>query len=207
MGWANRITTARGVLALVLWGVLHVIDAWGLGPAAWWAAFALFVATAATDSLDGYLARRLGEVSVFGRIADPFVDKLLVLGSMVFLLGIPGIVQAMPPWTVAVTLGREMLVTTLRSAVEGTGGNFQAGSWGKWKMVFQCVAIGTVLLYGAGVPWVRAPFWDLAPHDPAHGAWNLARLVCVTAALVTAGSGVEYTVRAVRMLRRGGRAA
>ena len=206
MGWANRITIARGALALLLWGVLHVIDVYpDLGPSAWWFAFALFVVTASTDSLDGYIARRRGEVSVFGRIADPFVDKLLILGSMIFLLGIPGIVQAMPPWTVAVTLGRELLVTTLRSAVEATGGNFQAGGWGKWKMGFQCVAIGAVLFYGAGVPWVRAPIWDAAPGDPVHGGWNLARLVCVSAALVTAGSGVEYTMRALRLLRAGGR--
>jgi CDP-diacylglycerol--glycerol-3-phosphate 3-phosphatidyltransferase len=207
MGWANRITVARGALALVLWGVLHAIDVWGLGPSAWWLAFGLFLVTAGTDSLDGYVARRLGEVSVFGRIADPFVDKLLILGSMVFLLGIPGIVNAMPPWTVAVTLGRELLVTTLRSAVEGMGGNFQAGWWGKWKMGFQCFAIGTVLFYGAGVPWVRASLWDVAPGDPAHGSWNLARLVTVSAALITAGSGVEYTIRALRLLRAGGRSA
>jgi CDP-diacylglycerol--glycerol-3-phosphate 3-phosphatidyltransferase len=206
MGWANRVTVARGMLALLLWGLLHLIDsAWPHEPAAWWAAFCLFVLTAATDSLDGWLARRMGDVSVFGRIADPFVDKLLVLGSMVFLLGIPGIAQVLPPWTVAVTLARELLVTVLRSAVESTGGNFQARAWGKAKMILQCVAIGGVLLHGAGVGWVRAPLFDAVPHDPLHGAWSLARLVCIASALVTIASGVDYTVRALRMLRAGAR--
>jgi CDP-diacylglycerol--glycerol-3-phosphate 3-phosphatidyltransferase len=203
MGWANRVTVARGVLALVLWALLHAIDAWGLGVGAWWGAFALFVVTAATDSLDGYLARRMGDVSVFGRIADPFVDKILILGSMVFLLGIPGTTSVLPPWTVAVTLARELLVTALRGAIEGAGGNFQAGAWGKWKMVAQCMAIGGVLLDGAGFALVRWSVIDFGPGPAAHAAWSLARVVCVGAALITAASGVEYAIRAIRTLRRG----
>ena len=73
-------------------------------------------------------------------------------------------------------------------------------------MGVQCTAIGAVLLYGAGVPWFRMPLWDVAPADPSHGAWNLARLTCVGAALVTAASGVDYAARALRMLRTGGSA-
>lgn len=204
MGLANRITVARGALAIALWGLLHAIDvghvrAGGL----WWVAFVTFVATAGTDSLDGWVARRRGEVSVFGRIADPFVDKLLILGSMVFLLPLPEMSWVLPPWTVAVTLARELLVTALRGAVEGAGGNFQAGPWGKWKMLAQCVAIGGALLHGAGVGFVRCSLaefgFDAPPAGP--GVWCLARLVSVVAALVTAASGVEYTVRALRLLR------
>ena len=117
MGLANQITVARGGLAILLWSVLHVIDLRAQPQdALWWVAFGLFVVTAATDSLDGYIARKRGEVSVFGRIADPFVDKLLVLGSMVFLIGLPGMAWIVPPWTVAVVLARELLVTALRGA-------------------------------------------------------------------------------------------
>jgi phosphatidylglycerophosphate synthase len=71
MGWANRLTIGRGILSLVLWALLHVIgDGHEHDSTLWWAAFGLFTVTAFTDVLDGWLARRYGEVSVFGRIAD-----------------------------------------------------------------------------------------------------------------------------------------
>lgn len=195
IGWANRLTIGRGLLSLVLWGVLHAIDLAG-GPAEglWWTAFAIFVVTAATDSLDGYIARARGEVSVFGRIADPFVDKLLILGSCVFLLGIPGIVDLLPPWVVAVILARELLVTALRASVEGAGGNFQAGIWGKLKMALQCVAIGAVLLHGAGVGFVRTSLGG-------GGSFTVTHALVLVAAGATVLSGVEYVVRAVAALR------
>ena len=205
MGLANRITVVRGGLAIVLWSVLHLIDLRGRPEdVLWWVAFALFVVTAATDSLDGYIARKRGEVSVFGRIADPFVDKLLILGSMVFLIGLPGMAWIVPPWTVAVVLARELLVTALRGAVEGAGLNFQASPWGKAKMAAQCIAIGGALLHGAGVAFVRCPLHafsftsDVVATPPT---WCLARLVAVLAALLTLASGVDYTVRAVQALR------
>lgn len=205
MGLANQITVARGGLAILLWSVLHVIDLRGQPQdGLWWVAFALFVITAATDSLDGYIARKRGEVSVFGRIADPFVDKLLVLGSMVFLIGLPGMAWIVPPWTVAVVLARELLVTALRGAVEGSGRNFQAGVWGKAKMLAQCVAIGAALLHGAGVAFVRCPLHAFSFTSDAVATpptWCLARLISVLAAVLTVASGVEYTVRAVRSLR------
>lgn len=205
MGLANQITVARGGLAIGLWSVLHVIDLRGRAEdPLWWGAFALFVLTAGTDSLDGYIARKRGEVSVFGRIADPFVDKLLVLGSMVFLIGIPGMAWVVPPWTVAVVLARELLVTALRGAVEGAGGNFQAGLWGKAKMAAQCLAIGAALLHGAGVAFVRRPLDDFGFGDGAvavQPVWCLARLISVLAAVLTVASGIEYTARALRALR------
>ncbi len=199
MGWANRLTVGRGLLSLVLWGVLHGIGhAHGPATGLWWAAFAIFVITAATDSLDGYIARARGEVSVFGRIADPFVDKLLILGSCVFLLGIPGVADLLPPWAVAVILARELLVTALRASVEGAGGNFQAGIWGKCKMALQCIALGAVLLHGAGVGFVRTPLGDFGGGPDA---FTLTHGLVLVAALATVASGVEYVVRAVAALR------
>ena len=197
IGWANRLTIGRGLLSLVLWGVLHAIGNAG-GPATtlWWTAFAIFVLTAATDSLDGYIARARGEVSVFGRIADPFVDKLLILGSCVFLLGIPGIPDLLPPWAVAVILARELLVTALRATVEAAGGNFQAGIWGKLKMALQCVAIGAVLLHGAGVGFVQASLGTVGG-----GSFTLTHALVLVATVATALSGGEYVVRAVAALR------
>ncbi len=197
MGWANRLTVGRGLLSLVLWAVLHAIGrADGPATGLWWTAFLIFVVTAATDSLDGYIARARGEVSVFGRIADPFVDKLLILGSCVFLLGIPGLPDLLPPWAVAVILARELLVTALRASVEGAGGNFQAGIWGKLKMALQCVALGAVLLHGAGVGFVRTSLGTLSG-----AAFTVTHALVLAATLVTGLSGVEYVARAVAALR------
>jgi CDP-diacylglycerol--glycerol-3-phosphate 3-phosphatidyltransferase len=206
MGWANRLTLLRGVLALGLWAILGLIghervekdEFW------WWLAFVVFIAAAATDGLDGWIARRLGEVSVFGRIADPLVDKILILGSLLFLIGVPGVApDVLPPWTASVILFRELIVTALRSEVEGAGGNFQAAIAGKAKMVMQCVAVGGVLLYMAGVPFLRAPFPALSGvAEPGSVPWPY--VLCVSAALVTAWSAVDYVGRAVRALRGGG---
>jgi CDP-diacylglycerol--glycerol-3-phosphate 3-phosphatidyltransferase len=201
MGWANRLTIARGGLAVALWVLLGVVAAGREDhPELWWTAFGLFVVAAGTDSLDGFIARRRNEVSVFGRIADPFVDKMLILGSLCFLLAIPGVPAIFPPWVAVVVVTRELLVTALRGMVEGAGKNFQAGVWGKSKMVLQCFAVGGVLLHGAGVAWLRAPFpafsGTAAPDDVA---WPW--VVSVIAGVATAASGVEYTVRAVAAMR------
>ena len=91
--WPNRITAVRFVGAIVLFGIFA---SWGspseadvLRKTSTQIAFWLFVLTALTDYLDGYLARRDNLVSAFGRIADPFVDKVLVVGSMIFLAVMP----------------------------------------------------------------------------------------------------------------------
>jgi CDP-diacylglycerol--glycerol-3-phosphate 3-phosphatidyltransferase len=204
MGWANRLTLLRGVLALVLWAILGLVGherAGGEG--VWWVAFAVFVVAAGTDGLDGWIARRLGEESVFGRIADPLVDKILILGSLLFLIGVPGIAPTvLPPWTAAVILFRELIVTALRSAVEGGGGNFQAAMAGKAKMVVQCVAVGSVLLYMADFWFLRAPFPRFSG-DAGPGAVRWPYVFCVLAALVTAVSAIDYVRRALRALRSG----
>jgi CDP-diacylglycerol---glycerol-3-phosphate 3-phosphatidyltransferase len=208
MGWANRLTLLRGVLALVLWAILGLI---GHGRVQverlwWWLAFAVFLAAAATDGLDGWIARRLGEVSVFGRIADPLVDKILILGSLLFLIGVPDVApDVLPPWTAAVILFRELIVTGLRSEVETLGGNFQAALAGKAKMVLQCVAVGSVLLHQADFWFLRAPFPSFSG-QASPGAIGWPYVFCVIAALMSAYSGIDYVRRAVRALRTNARA-
>lgn len=203
MGWANRLTIARGILALVLWGVLGLIGHGWVSDtiAAWWVAFAVFVVAAATDGLDGWIARRAGDVSVFGRIADPLVDKILILGSLLFLIGIPGVPALLPPWTAAVILFRELLVTSLRAAVEARGINFQAATSGKVKMVAQCVAVGAVMLHKAGVEFLKPAVPALAGPAALPSEWNWPYLFCVIAATITAISGLDYTRRALKALQ------
>jgi CDP-diacylglycerol---glycerol-3-phosphate 3-phosphatidyltransferase len=193
MGWANLITVARGVLAAGVWALTLYAETGG--PTWWWAAFLLFAFTAVTDVLDGAVARHLGEVSVFGRIADPLVDKLLVLGTMVVLVAVPGVRGVLPVWVVLLVFARELLVTALRAAVEKQGESFSAAFSGKVKMLAQCVAVGAVLLCQAGVGWLCEPLAIL-------GGAPVAYVFVLVAAFVTALSLVDYVRRATVRLER-----
>ena len=125
-------------------------------------AFGVYLVALVTDFLDGYLARRWRVEGAFGRIVDPFVDKILVLGSFIFFGGKNFVVQQVPapglpqvlvtvtgvaPWMVVLILGRELLVTSLRGIGEAAGANFGARFSGKAKMVLQSATILMILLY------------------------------------------------------------
>ena len=193
--WPNRITALRFVGALVLFALLAV---WGDGRAevgpglATQVCFWLFVLIALTDYLDGYLARRHGLVSAFGRIADPFVDKVLVLGTMIFLAVMPWSRPWFPAWIVVVVLAREFLVTGIRGYVEATGAEFPADGFGKVKMVVQCFAIGFV--FGrVAFPWealgIPLELLSFCTHA----------LVWATLA-ASVGSGATYVLKARALL-------
>jgi len=109
----------------------------------------LFLLAAATDFFDGYLARKYNLITVFGRIMDPFADKLLICGCFIYLCAIPElrIPWGIHPWMTVVIFGREMLITSLRAIVEQGGGDFSAKWIGKWKMGLQCVAVPACLLF------------------------------------------------------------
>jgi len=114
-------------------------------------ALILFVIGSLTDFFDGWWARKYGQVTKFGRITDPFADKLLVCGTLIYLAVVPEIAVPLPccgnvniglaPWMVVVIVSRELLVTQLRSMVEASGGDFSAKWLGKVKMTFQCIAL------------------------------------------------------------------
>src|SRR4051812_27894763 len=113
----NCITVSRLVLAFILFAM---ISHQGL----WMESALLFVAAAATDALDRYLARRYGMVTTLGRILDPFVDKSIVCGAFIFLLAIPD--SGIGPWMVLIVIGREMFITGLRAILENQGKDFSA---------------------------------------------------------------------------------
>ncbi len=154
----NGLTVLRLLLAALFFASLNVYrypDADRL-----WAfvAVGIFILAAVTDALDGYLARKWEAVSVFGRIMDPFCDKVLVLGAFIYLAGprfvVAEWVQAdafftmatgIYPWMVVVMLARELLVTGFRGEAEAMGADF-ASTWsGKWKMIIQSVAVPVVI--------------------------------------------------------------
>lgn len=132
----NALTSARFALAIA---VLILIP---MQSYVW--ALVLFVIAASTDWMDGYWARRYGQVTKLGRIFDPFVDKIIICGTFIALVGIAG--SGVASWMATIIVAREMLVTSLRGMIEGSGGDFSANQLGKWKMVLQCAAVITILL-------------------------------------------------------------
>jgi len=149
----NAITLVRLALAVVFFSLLEAINR--AAPAeevarlgAW--AMALFATAALSDILDGYLARRWQVVSTFGRLMDPLVDKVLVLGGFIYLASpkfepIPAnamIGSGIAAWMVVVILLRELLVTGLRSYIESRGIPFPADWSGKLKMFIQSFCVG-----------------------------------------------------------------
>lgn len=130
---ANRVTILRVVFIPVFVGALLArLPNWG----PWWAA-ALFTLLAATDAVDGYLARSRNEVTNFGKLIDPLADKLLVTAALVSLVEL----GTLPAWIALVIVSREFIVSGLRMVAVAEGHVIAAGSFGKAKTVVQIVAI------------------------------------------------------------------
>src|ERR1700693_6353549 len=105
-------------------------------------ALAIFLAAAATDLLDGYLARRWGQITTVGMLLDPIADKLLISAALISLVQI----RRVPGWMAVLIVGREFAVSGLRSIAAAEGYTIAAGELGKSKMVAQVAAISLVLL-------------------------------------------------------------
>ncbi|MFI4860161.1 MAG: CDP-diacylglycerol--glycerol-3-phosphate 3-phosphatidyltransferase [Phycisphaerales bacterium JB063] len=196
-----RLFLAGGLFALLAFYRFDTGVAWLLIPA-----IVMFIAAAVTDALDGYLARKWEVVSKFGRIMDPFCDKVLVLGAVVFLAG-PGFVDAhgsgalvsgVYPWMVVLVISRELLVTGIRGEMESTGHNFGANVWGKLKMVLQSVVVPVVLLI--------VLLFEADPRRFGWLAWVRDVLVYATV-LVTLLSGLPYITGAMKIARADGGSA
>lgn len=155
----NALTGGRLILAAVFFILLSYYQHEGRGdPFLLNSAFAVYLVALLTDFLDGYLARKWKVEGAFGRVVDPFVDKVLVLGSFIFFAGKNFVIQeehrmvvktitGVVPWMVVLILARELLVTSLRGISESGGKNFGADFSGKLKMVLQSATILVILLY------------------------------------------------------------
>jgi CDP-diacylglycerol---glycerol-3-phosphate 3-phosphatidyltransferase len=184
----NCITVSRLVLAFVLFGM---ISYGGM----WLAATAVFVVAAATDAVDGYIARRYGSVTTLGRILDPFVDKIIICGALIFLLAQSGPTEAglssgVGPWMTLIVIGREMFITGLRAILEQQGKDFSATMSGKIKMVTQCLAVGACLLSLSPAVATAMPWFAV-----------LRDVLLWLAVLFTFVSGALYVRRAAQLLR------
>ena len=110
-------------------------------------AAAIFLAASFTDLLDGYLARKRGQVTTLGTLLDPVADKLLISSAFISLVQL----QVVPAWIVVIIVGREFAVTGLRSIASEQGFTIRASGFGKVKMVTQVAAV-TLLILGSSYP-------------------------------------------------------
>jgi CDP-diacylglycerol---glycerol-3-phosphate 3-phosphatidyltransferase len=107
-------------------------------------ASALFIAASITDGIDGYLARKRGQITTIGMLLDPLADKLLIAAAFVTLVQFnPSLV---PAWMAVVIIGREFLVSGLRSIAASEGFTIEASNLGKFKMLVQIVSVVAVIL-------------------------------------------------------------
>lgn len=146
----------------------------------------VFLIAASTDWMDGYWARKYGQVTKFGRIFDPFVDKIIICGSFIALVGVAN--SPVMSWMATLVVGRELLVTSLRGMIEGSGKDFSASWLGKWKMALQCAAVVASLLF---LQYSPPPNWlAITTHALVWGS-----------ILLTVYSGYTYTLAAAKMMQ------
>ena len=168
MNLPNYLTLARILVVplLVVALLTPVAEQW-LGISGYALAIIIFISAAITDILDGHLARRRDQVSTLGKFLDPIADKLLVSAALIVLVE----KHLAPSWAVVIILGREFVVTGLRSVAASEGIVIQAQTSGKIKMWAQCLAIVALLVaaaagnprvsnFGLDYPFLR--FWEVA---------------------------------------------
>ncbi len=149
-------------------------------------ALAVFLLAAATDKLDGTIARRRGIVTNFGKIADPFADKLLTGAAMVVL----SLLDVMPWWATILILVREIGITVLRFVMVRRS-VMAASNGGKLKTVLQIVFLSMMMLPATALfPAPVGDWWEVA-----------AYVIMLLATLVTVVTGVDYCWRAWRIVR------
>lgn len=171
----NALTMLRvALIPVVLWYVAS-----GTPRDAFWAAW-LYGASAVTDLLDGYLARKWNLISVFGKFMDPLADKLLVMATLIYLTRMGRIA----PWIVVVLIGREITITGLRSIASSEGVVIAAGESGKWKTALQMVGILCLVLH---FPHRVMPFWPGEVDLNVVGEW-----LVLLSLVFSVTSAVEY---------------
>ncbi len=141
-----------------------------------WLAFLLFVVASMSDFLDGYIARREGQVTNFGKFLDPLADKLLICSVLIMMVGLGWV----PAWVTIIIVVRELAVTGLRAVAADNGVVIAADKFGKAKTVLQLLALIPLLIH--------YPFWGLNPEP-------LGQLLLYAALVLTVFSGGNYFYR------------
>ena len=143
-------------------------------------ASALFIAASLTDAIDGYLARKRAQVTTIGMLLDPVADKLLVAAAFITLVQFNP--RTVPAWMAVIIIGREFLVSGLRSIAASEGFTIEASDLGKMKMVVQIVSVVACIVdhHWTLLPWY---FLSLPVHPIALASiWIMVGLSLVSAA-------------------------
>lgn len=142
-----------------------------------------FILAAATDALDGHLARKYNLITNFGKIMDPLADKLLVTSALICLVELGQVAG----WMVIVILAREFIITGLRAVAAGEGIVIAAGKSGKVKTVLQMLALSVILLQN----WPFSLFTDKP----------IGIYILWLAVIMTVYSGIEYIIKNKEIFR------
>ena len=181
----NLVTLLRILLIPLIVGVFYLPDAWLSWEGKNIAATAIFIFAAITDWLDGYLARRLNQISAFGAFFDPVADKLVVVGALIILLYLNRVDMVVG----LIIIGREIAVSALREwmAQLGQAKSVAVAFVGKLKTTLQMIAI-PLLLY-------EDPLFGLVD---CHG---LGTVLIYVAAVLTVVSMLYYLRKALPLMR------
>ena len=193
----NQLTIARLLLSVVFFVLLALETPESSRPFILNVSLVIFVLAMVTDVLDGYLARKWKLTSTFGRIADPFADKIVVCGAFVMLTGVaPGLVET---WFAVVIIFREFLVSGLRSFLESRGVPFGSAWAGKLKMLVQSLTIPMIIFYQANLSHI-----DPDTSSAVTFAYWLTIFLLATTLILTIASCSSYIQRAIKLIREDG---
>ncbi|MDE1156583.1 MAG: CDP-diacylglycerol--glycerol-3-phosphate 3-phosphatidyltransferase [Acidobacteriaceae bacterium] len=184
MNLPNSITLSRiATVPLLIWVLSPKFPVHTPGDQEFIAA-GLFILASITDGVDGYLARRRGQITTLGMLLDPLADKLMVTTAFILLVAYNP--RVMPPWIAVLVIGREFLVTGLRSIASSEGFTIDASEIGKLKTVIQIVAVvAGILNHG----WDQWNWWGFPI-----GVHLIAMTATYWMAIVSIISAVDYFV-------------
>lgn len=154
-------------------------------------ALIVYIIASITDAVDGHIARRDNLVTDFGKFLDPIADKLLVSAALLALCN----VSIMYLWAALIILAREFVVSGIRMLAASKGTVIAAGKLGKLKMIFQTIAIITILVAGIVPTGLWSGFVIIQ-----NVIYILGNIVMVAAVLLTIISGVEYVMKNIDVL-------
>lgn len=179
MNLSNKLTISRIVLAAIFILFLFI-----KGAGAKFIAFSIFLAACITDYYDGYLARKRGDITDFGRLMDPIADKILILGAFLAFVEM----KIIPAWMVIIIISREMVITGIRVLALSQKRVLAADKGGKHKTISQMAAVFAILIFliirdsGFSVRYIE--YFKICLY-----------LLVVVAVSMTLVSGVSYMIK------------
>lgn len=181
MNLPNKLTILRVILVPVFMAFMLVIPK---NTAYVTVSALIFIIASLTDTLDGYLARKNGLVTNFGKLMDPLADKMLTTAAYLGLLTM----DRASCWAVMLILTREFIVSGIRLVAAGNGTVIAASVWGKAKTIFQMVSI-------------IAAFLVMYPICPVDTGILITNILVWISAVITVISGADYVIKNLEVFR------